>query len=253
MGKPSLAVFKFSSCAGCQLQILNLEEYLLDILGVVDLPYFVMARRETAPGPYDIGLVEGAVTSPEEIAKIKDVRRQSKMLVAMGTCACFGGLPSIKNWLPERDVEARVYSDTSVITSTKAFGIGEYVPVDAFLRGCPVDKDELVEFLKASLLGIKPMLRAHSVCVECKFEENVCLFTTKKEVCLGPVTCAGCGALCPSLGRACHGCRGPSDDPNAPSLARTMWELGLDKEDIARHFRRYAGEAPSMREGAEAV
>lgn len=251
--KPKLAVFKFSSCAGCQLQIVNLEEYLLDIAALVEISYFVMAKRENADAIYDIGLVEGAVTCGEEIEKIKEVREKCKLLIAFGSCACYGGIPSMKNLVPEREVEKRVYEDVSVIHSTKAFGIDQYVRVDGYLKGCPVDKDELVELIKSALLGVGPNLRPHCVCVECKLRENVCLFVSKGKVCMGSVTSAGCGALCPSLNRPCEGCRGPMNDPNAPSLAKTFMEYGLTSEDVARKFRKYAGETEAFRKGAEAV
>ena len=251
MKKPSVAVFKFSSDAGCQLEILNLENNLLDILELVDFTYFPMASRYYGPGPYDIGFVEGAVTSPEEIARIKHVRAQCKILVALGSCACFGGLPSIKNSLSQREVEEKVYPDTSVIHSIKAMGIDQYVKVDAYLKGCPIDKNELVELIKGILLDIKPYLRPHSVCIECKLRENPCMFLGDGRVCMGPVTSAGCGAVCPSKNRPCEGCRGPANDPNASSLARTLLEYGLSPREVELKFRKYAGETPPFREGAE--
>ncbi|MCL4425055.1 MAG: oxidoreductase [Firmicutes bacterium] len=251
--KPRVAIYKMSSCAGCQLEFLNLEPVLLDVVGAVELSYFVMARRQNAPGPYDIGFVEGAITCGEEIEKLKRARQECRVLVALGSCACFGGLPSIKNWIPERVVESRVYQNLEVIESTKAYGIDEYVKVDAYLKGCPVDKGELVEFIKGALLGISPHLRPHSVCVECKLRENVCLFVSQGEPCLGAVTTAGCGALCPSRGKVCDGCRGPANDANAESLARSFTEYGLHKSDVIRKFRKFAGLTPEFSKGAEAV
>lgn len=253
MNKPRIAVYKMSSCAGCQLELLNLEPILLDVLGAVDLSYFVMARRDNEPGPYDIGLVEGAITTGEEIERLKKAREECRILVAMGACACYGGLPSIKNWQPQRVVESRVYENLAAIHSTTAYGIDYYVPVDAYLKGCPVSREELLEFIKGVLLGIRPYLRPHSVCVECKLHENVCLFVTEGQVCLGPVTTAGCGALCPSRGRPCEGCRGPANDANTVSLAQTMAEYGLHRSDIIRYFRKFAGMTPEFSKGAEAV
>ncbi len=251
--KPRIAIYKMSSCAGCQLEFLNLEPVLLDVVGALDFSYFVMARRGNLPGPYDIGFVEGAITCGEEIEKLKQARKDCKMLVALGTCACYGGLPSIKNWVPQRVVEGLVYSDLSAIHSTKAYSIDQYVEVDAFLKGCPVNKDELVEFIKGALLGIRPYLRPHSVCVECKLHENVCLFTSKGEVCMGPVTTAGCGALCPSNAKACDGCRGPANDANTESLAHAFLAHGLHKNDIIRKFRKFAGLTPEFSKGVEVV
>lgn len=253
MSGPKIAVYKLSSCAGCQLEILNLEPVLLDVLGVVDLRYFVMAKRENLSGPYDIGLVEGAVTCGEEIAKLKQARQDCRLLVAMGACACTGGLPAMKNGLREYEVEARVYTELGAIHSTKAYGIDQYVPVDAYLRGCPINKDELVDLIKSALLGTSPVLRPHSVCGECKLAENVCRYTYYGEACLGPVTAAGCGAFCPAHGRACDGCRGPANDTNAAALARGFIELGLDRQAVQRRFTKFAPESPEFKEGVAAV
>lgn len=239
--KPKVAIYKMSSCAGCQLEFLNLEPVLLDILGLVDLSYFVMARRDCEPGPYDIGFVEGAITCHEEIEKLKKARCDCKTLVALGSCAAFGGIPSMKDWTPERVVEERVYPNTSILSSVKAMPISEYVKVDAVLKGCPVSRDELVEFIKGALLGIRPYLKPHCVCMECKQSENSCLIETMREPCMGPVTSAGCKALCPGLGRTCNGCRGPANDANSASLARTFAELKLQPKDVARKFRKFAG------------
>jgi len=251
MGKPTIAVYKFTSCSGCQLEILNLENSLLDVLGLVDIVYFPMASRSYGQGPFDIGLVEGSVTTPEEAEAIKKVRQEVKTLVALGTCACYGGLPSIKNWNDQLEMTEKVYQNPSVIHSIKASGIDEYVQVDAYLKGCPINKDELLEFIKSACLDIRPNLRPHSVCVECRLNENPCLFITQGKACLGPVTGAGCSALCPTLNRPCEGCRGPANDPNVPSLARSMKEYGLKDDDIKRKFRKYAGEAKEFRKGAD--
>lgn len=253
MSKPRVAIYKMSSCAGCQLEILNLEPILLDLLGAVDLSYFVMARRDNESGPYDIGLVEGAITCGEEIERLKKARQECRLLVALGSCACYGGLPSIKNWQPQRVIESRVYDNLTAIHSTTAYGIDYYVPVDAYLKGCPVSREELLDFIKSTLLGVRPYLRPHSVCVECKLHENVCLFVTEGSICLGPVTTAGCGALCPSRGKPCDGCRGPANDANTESLARTMAAYGLHHQDIVRYFRKFAGMTPEFNKGAEAV
>lgn len=244
-----IAVYKFSSCAGCQLQILNIEEHLLELLGTVDPALLVMARREKGSGPFMVGFCEGAITSPDEVAKIKKARKECQMLVALGTCACFGGIPSAKNWASQRELEARVYPDPSVITSVRAAPIDNYVKVDAYLRGCPIDKNEFLDLVKSALMGTKPYLRAHSVCMECKLSENVCLFQEGKKLCMGAVTAAGCGALCPSLGRACQGCRGPADDPNVLSLARAMAERGAAPDEIRRKFRLFAGETEAFQKG----
>jgi len=247
--KQKVAIYKMSSCAGCQLEFLNLEPVLLDLLGIVDLSYFVMARRQNQEGPYDVGFVEGAITAPEEIARLKKARNDCRVIVALGTCAAFGGLPSIKNWTPQRAIEERVYPNVSFINSVKARGIDEYVRVDAYLKGCPVNKEELLDFIKSTILGIVPYLRPHSVCVECKLNEYECLAVTHKEPCMGPVTNAGCGALCPGRGKSCEGCRGPAKEANAPSLARTFMQNGLRTPDIVRKFRKFAGTTEEFEKG----
>ncbi len=256
MAKPKIAFFKFSSCAGCQLSVLNIEPVLLDVLGAIDIRYFVMAKRENHEGPYDIGFVEGAVTSPKELLELKKIREECSVLVAMGTCACFGGLPSIKNYsgFSQKELEEKVYTELWDLKSFPAYGIDYYVKVDYYLRGCAIDLGELVTLIKSALKGINPRFRFHSVCNECKMKENVCLFLTKGKPCMGSVTAAGCGALCPSLNRPCEGCRGPASDCNAASLARSFVEdLGLSKADVVRKFRKYAGNTPEFSKGAEAV
>lgn len=256
MEKPKVAFFKFSSCAGCQLSVLNIEPVLLDVLGTIDIRYFVMAKRENHEGPYDIGFVEGAVTSPRELLELKKIREECKVLVAMGTCACFGGIPSIKNYcgMTQKEMEEKVYTELWDLKSLPAYGIDYYVKVDYYLRGCAIDLGEFVTLLKSVLKGIHPRFRFHSVCNECKMKENVCLFLTKGQPCMGTVTAAGCGALCPSLGRPCEGCRGPASDCNAASLARSfVEELGLSRDDVVRKFRKYAGNTPEFSKGAEAV
>lgn len=253
MSKPKIAVYKLSSCAGCQLEIVNLEPVLLQVVDAIDISYFVMAKRDNAPGPYDIGFVEGAVTCGEEIEKLKNARRDCRVLVAFGTCACFGGLPAIKNWTSQREIEARVYSELWAINSTKAYGIDQYVPVDAYLRGCPINKAELVELIEAVLMGTTPGWRFPAVCSECKAKENVCLMVHQGKPCMGPITAAGCGAICTSLGKACEGCRGPASDTNAKSLAQAFTEMGVSAADLKRRFLKYAGTSPAFQEGAEAL
>lgn len=250
-GKPHLAVYKLSSCAGCQLQILNLEDVLLDIAGAVEIAYFPMASRRMDPGPYDIGFVEGAVTEPAEIEKVKTARQQCRVLVALGSCAAFGGLPSMKNRFPQHEVERRVYQRPDWIHSVAARPVSEYVRVDAILRGCPIDTSEFLELVKAVLIGIRPRLASHSLCLECRLQENGCLFD--RAGCMGPVTAAGCGALCPGLGRACEGCRGPAEGANLAGFARLLEAKGYSRRDVIDRFQKYAGAEPNMAVAATAL
>ena len=250
--KPTIAIFKFTGCAGCQLEILHLEDQLLAITEAVDFAYWMMVKRKNLDGPYDISLVEGSVSTPREIKEIKKVRANTKVLVALGDCAVSGCIPSIKNWIPQRELEKTVYEDLSVISSIKIHGIDEYVSVDTYLKGCPPDRNTVLELLKGYLLGVKPFIRPHCVCVECKLRENGCLITAQNRPCMGPVTNAGCGALCPSLNRECEGCYGPMSNPNASSLSETLSKIGLTRDEIMRKFRKYAGTKPEFRRETEA-
>lgn len=250
--KPKIAVFKFTGCAGCQLEILRLEDTILEIAGAMDIAHWMMVTSRTLNGPYDISLVEGSVSTPREIEEIKKIRANTRMLVAFGDCAISGCIPSIKNWFPLEELKKAVYENPSVISSIEIQGIDKYVPVDAYLKGCPPHQETILELLKGYFLGIKPLIRPHCVCVECKLRENSCLITAKNRPCMGPVTNAGCGALCPSLNRDCEGCYGPMSDPNALPLAETFKKIGLTKDDIVRKFRKYAGTTPEFCKEAEA-
>ena len=242
MAKPKVAIFKFASCGGCQLQLLNIEDKLLDIIGAIDIVFFPMGKSENLEGPYDVGLVEGAITCAEEIERIKKVRASCRILVALGACACYGGIQSSRNWMPQRELEPKVYEHWEALSSTKCFGIDEYVPVDLHLHGCPVDREELLEVIKGLLMGTRAYLRPHSVCMECKLRENECLFL-KGIPCMGPVARAGCGAVCPSNGAPCSACRGPANDANVESFVESLKEMGIPDEQIARMFRRDASTA----------
>jgi len=239
--KPKIAVFKFTGCAGCQMEFLRLADEYPDILGKVELSYFKMAKRDNVAGPYDISLIEGSISCPRELEEIKEIRKHSNVLVALGDCAVNGCLPSIKNWIPQSENERRVYEDTSVVQSFALHGLSEYVKVDAHVSGCPPDKNLMLGLLVKSLQQLRVYHRPHAVCVECKLRENVCLLTALKQPCMGPVTKGGCNALCPSGARVCEGCYGPMSDANAQSLANAFKECGLADDDIMRKFRKYAG------------
>jgi len=244
--KPKIAVFKFTGCAGCQLEFLHLEDIFLELLELFDISYWVMVKRDNDEKGWDISLVEGGISTPEEIEEIKQIRKKTKFLVAFGDCAISGCIPSIRNWIPQMESESQVYTDITNIHSIKVLGIGEYVKVDAVLKGCPPHRDTIVELLKSALLKIRPRLRQHPVCVECKFRDNACLITSKKMACMGPVISAGCGAICPSLGRECEGCFGPMSNPNAAALASIFRDIGLSEKNIKRKFRKYAGMSPEF-------
>lgn len=212
--KPSLAVYKFSSCDGCQLSLLNLEDELLDLAEKVEIAYFLEARRQIIPGPYDIGLVEGSISTAEEIERIKGIRRDCEYLVALGTCATAGGVQALKNYADVESFKHTVYKNPAFIHSLPtSTSIDEHIPVDLNLWGCPVNKYQVVEVITAVLQNRRPNLSRYAVCLECKRKGNLCIMVTTGIPCLGPITRAGCGAICPSKNRGCYGCFGPM--PNA--------------------------------------
>jgi len=209
MTAPTLAVWKFASCDGCQLTLLNCEDELLAIAGAVQIASFTEASREVVPGPYDVSIVEGSITTPSDAARIREVREKSRFLITIGACATAGGVQALRNF--GDDLAPVVYASPQYIDSLRtSTPIAEHVRVDFELRGCPIDKRQLIEVIAAFLAGRRPNVPAHSVCMECKRAGRVCVMVAHGTPCLGPMTQAGCGALCPSVGRGCYGCFGPA-------------------------------------------
>jgi sulfhydrogenase subunit delta len=236
--KPKIAVFKFASCDGCQLSLLDAEDELLDVVGAVDLAYFPEASRNMTKGPYDIGLVEGSITTHHDAERIQQIRRQCRMLVTIGACATAGGIQALRNWKDVNEFVRYVYASPDYIRTLKmSTPVAEHVPVDFELRGCPINKLQLVELLSATLAGRRPNIPTYSVCLECKRRGNVCIAVARGEACVGPVTQAGCGAICPAFGRGCYGCYGPMESPNAISLADQFERTGKSNPEIVRSFR----------------
>lgn len=241
-GKPRLAVYKFSSCDGCQLSLLNLEEHLLDLVGAVEIAYFLEARRQVLPPPYDLGLVEGSISTPEEEQRIRQVRRDCKFLVAIGACATSGGIQALRNWADLGDYVAAVYPQPQYIKSREtATPIASHVFVDFELRGCPVNPQQLLELVTSLLVGRKPNIPTYALCIECKRRGIPCLLVSRGKPCLGPITQAGCGALCPACQRPCYGCFGPMEQPNMPAMGQQLAALGLSARDIKRLLRSFNG------------
>lgn len=240
--RPKLAVYKFSSCDGCQLSLLNLEDELLDLVEAVEIAFFLEARSRVLPPPYDIGLVEGSVSTPEEEQRIRQVRLDCKFLVTIGACATSGGIQSLRNWADVGDFAGTVYPNPQYVRSLEtATPIASHVFVDFELRGCPVNPHHLLELIGALLVGRRPNIPTHSLCEECKRRGIPCVMVTRGEACLGPVTQAGCGALCPGFHRGCYGCFGPSDQPNMRSLGDRLMALGLSARDVKRKLRAFNG------------
>lgn len=251
--KPKLAVWKFASCDGCQLSLLDCEDELLTVAGAVDIANFPEASRAVVKGPYDISLVEGSITTPHDEERIHKVRRASKILITIGACATAGGIQALKNFRKVGEFISIVYANPDYIdTLEKSTAIADHVKVDFELRGCPINKHQLLEVLNAFLNGRKPNTPAHSVCQECKLKGTVCVMVAGGSPCLGPVTHAGCDALCPSYRRACFGCYGPSESPNTAALSARWKEMGADNTDIIRAFRSFNAASDPFRKESEA-
>ena len=250
--KPRLAVWKFASCDGCQLSLLDCEDELLAVADAVEIAYFPEASRVMAKGPYDVSIVEGSITTPHDAERIHKIRRQSKFLMTIGACATAGGIQALRNFADVNEFVAAVYASPQYIsTLATSTPISSHVRVDFELNGCPIDKNQLLEVISALLAGRKPQIGAHSVCVECKLRGNVCVMVLGQP-CLGPVTHAGCGAICPSYNRGCYGCFGPKERPNTASLAAGWRELGATERDLRRVFRTFNAAAEPFREESDA-
>ncbi len=238
--KPKIGVFKYSCCAGCEFQLIYFQKYILETFKAADIEYCRMLQSGgTEEGPFDLALIEGAITEQWQLEQLKKVRSVSKYLVPIGSCAVCGGIPAIKNSGQEHEVQSRVYHDTSFIHSIKACPIDQYVKVDGYVKGCPMGVRDLTELVTSLLLDKRPDFIEYCVCVECKLRRSICVLVAYGEPCMGPVTNAGCGALCPSLNRACYGCWGPMEDANAKALASQFEKTGLSREDIFRKFTEF--------------
>ncbi|MCS7010160.1 MAG: hypothetical protein N2049_09570 [Anaerolineales bacterium] len=250
--KPKVAVYKFSSCDGCQLSLLNLEDELLDLAEAVDIAYFLEARRAVKPGPYDIGIVEGSVTTEEEEKRIVEIRHECKFLIALGTCATAGGIQALRNFTSAPRLAEIVYPHPEYLHYLdKATPISAHVRVDLEIWGCPVNKYMVLEAISAFLQNRKPNFPGYPVCVECKRRGAVCVVVAKGIPCLGPATQAGCGALCPASGRGCYGCFGPWAHANLTSLAPALREIEQYPGETFRLLRNFAGYAPAFRKAAD--
>ena len=252
--KPRLAVFKFASCDGCQLTLLDCEDELLALADAVEIAHFTEATRTSLPGPYDLALVEGSITTPEDAERIKEVRAQSRFLVVIGACATAGGIQALRDFADVREFTQAVYARPDYISTLEhSAPIAEHVPVDFELRGCPIDRGQLLEVITAFLAGRKPRIPDRSVCFECKARGLVCVSVADGTPCLGPVTHAGCGAICPAFGRGCYGCFGPARGANTPALVELLREQGETPERIARVFHTFNAASPAFDKASQAA
>jgi len=249
--RPTLAVWKFASCDGCQLSLLDLEPELLALASAVRIAHFTEMTRASVEGPYDLSLVEGSVTTEVDVERIKAVRANSRYLVTIGACAATGGIQALRNFTEPGRYATTVYAHPeyldSLETSTPA---SAHVAVDYELHGCPIDRYQLLEVILAFLAHRRPVISNTSVCQECKARGTVCLLVTGQAPCLGPVTRAGCGALCPSVARGCFGCFGPSESANANSLIDWLRSRGFADDELARLFQTFNAAAPAFRNAA---
>lgn len=251
--RPSLAVWKFASCDGCQLTLLDLDEELLSLAQQVRISYFPEMTASVISGPYDISIVEGSVTTADDAARLQAVRASSQFLLTVGACATAGGIQSLKNYADAKQFIATVYANPAYIdTLATSTPVSAHVPVDFELRGCPVDRGQLLEVITAYLAGRAPRIPGYSVCQECKAASNVCLLVTGNAPCLGPVTRAGCGAICPRSGRGCFGCFGPASTVNTKSLSWRLAHDGAKEADLVRLFRTFTAGAPEFAKESQA-
>jgi len=250
--KPRLAVWKFASCDGCQLSLLDCEDELLSVADKLEIANFPEASRAVVKGPYDLSLVEGSITTLHDAERIHQVRRASRHLVTIGACATAGGIQALRNFGNVKEFLAIVYAQPEYIeTLNKSTPIADHVFVDFELRGCPINKQQLLEVISAFLNGRKPNTPPHSVCIECKLRGTVCVMVAHGTPCLGPVTQAGCGAICPTYHRGCYGCFGPKETPNTASLSQWWSHLGVSGPDLTRAFRSFNAYAEPFRKESE--
>jgi len=250
--KPKLAVWKFASCDGCQLSLLDCEDELLALAGEVEIAHFLEATSATVRGPYDLSLVEGSITTAQDLERIRKVRRASKHLVTIGACATAGGIQALRNFADVEGFLSIVYASPEYVSTLEtSTPISTHVKVDFELNGCPINKRQLLEVITAFLHGRRPNVPGYSVCMECKRRGTVCVMVAHGTPCLGPVTHAGCGAICPSYNRGCYGCFGPMETPNTASLTKQLKVLGMGDRGVERVFRTFNANADAFKEAAE--
>ena len=248
-----MGVFKLASCDGCQLTLLDCEDELLAIAGAVDIVHFPEASSKVLPdGPFDLVLVEGSVSTAAQQDELLHIRSRARVMVTIGACASAGGIQALRNFADHEDFVRAVYARPDYIeTLATSTAISDHVAVDFELRGCPIDKRQLLELITACVVGRKPAIANESVCLECKRRGTVCVLVAKNQPCLGPVTHAGCGAICPAFARGCYGCFGPRENPNTKALADDLLARGSSRAEVRRSFRLFTGYAEAFRKESE--
>lgn len=254
MARAKLAVWKFASCDGCQLTLLDCEDELLALTDRVHIAHFLEASSAVEGGPYDISLVEGSITTAADVERIHRIREQSRILITIGACANAGGIQALRNFAELAEFRSLVYAQPDYVQALdRSTPIAAHVPVDVELPGCPIDRHMLLGTITALLEGRRPPIPTATVCQECKLRGTACLVVTRRTTCLGPVTRAGCGGLCPAFGRGCFGCFGPIDAPNTAAMVSALRSLGMTSADAVRVFRTFNAANSQFQQAAEEV
>lgn len=249
MAKPRLAVYKFTSCDGCQLAFLTAGQALIELSKLVEIVHFAEAGPVNMTQPVDIAFVEGSISTPEELTRIQTIRQNARYLITIGACATAGGIQALRNFANHQTWLAQIYAKPEYIsTLATSTPIAHHVKVDLELWGCPVNTFQVMTAIRALLFGVTPAVKRDAVCIECKRKNHVCVLVAKGEGCMGPVTQTGCGALCPSVGRACYACYGPSENPNTASLSRWFTGFGIMPADLAQQFLHINNQAPVFKQ-----
>lgn len=247
--KPKLAVWKFASCDGCQLTLLDCEDELLTIAEEIEIAYFMEASSAIIRSQYDLSLVEGSISTVKDAEHIHEVRKNSKYLVTIGACATAGGVQALRNFKNAKEFASFIYAKPEYIDSLdQSTPISSHVQVDFELQGCPINKVQLLDVLSSFLIGKRPNTPPHSVCIECKEKQNVCVMVAHGTPCLGPITHAGCGALCPTYNRGCYSCYGPKEAINLKSLTQWFKKDGMSTEDIDQALHTFYAWSEPFRE-----
>jgi len=245
--KPTVAVVKFASCDGCQLTLLDCEDELLCIADQVSFAHFAEASSDLQPGPYDLAIVEGSISTNEDKHRIAKLRSQSKKLITIGACATAGGVQALRNFADYEEFKRAVYASPAMIESlADSTPIAQHVQVDFELRGCPVDKHQLIEVILAFAQGRQPKTSTESVCQPCKRRGTVCVVVAQQKPCLGPVTQAGCGSICPAFDRGCYGCFGPSAQTNMHALSQGLLQNKLSNAQAAMLLQSFHAASPEF-------
>lgn len=252
--KPRIAVMKFASCDGCQLSLLDAEDELLAVCEQLEFVHFAEASSDLQSGPYDITVVEGSITTPEDERRIRELRACSTRLITIGACATAGGIQSLRAWGDSQEWVRAIYPKPEYIeTLATSTPIAAHVLVDYELRGCPINARQLIEVLTSLAAGRAPRIPSHAVCLDCKRRGTVCVMVAQSQACLGPITQAGCGAICPTYNRGCYGCFGPVQSGNVPALIQEFRQQGHAADQLVPLLRNFNATAPQFRAASDAL